>query len=98
LNNALFVIYVTEDSPLRISDCAKPTCYRINGIPVTNMEELNNQIERYRIGDKVTIKWLRREYAIWDPYVEELTIEYYGQRDEDSETSSPQNRFPRRMN
>jgi len=89
LNNALFVIYVTEDSPaedigLREADIVT----EFNGVPVTNMEELNNQIERYRIGDKVTIKWLRREYAIWDPYVEELTIEYFGQRDEESQTST----------
>jgi len=86
LNNALFVIYVSEDSPAEDAAIREADLLtEFNGFPVTNMQELNNQIERYRIGDKVTLKWLRREYAIWDPYIEELEIEWFGQRDEDED-------------
>jgi hypothetical protein len=49
------------------------------------LTELSNELERYRIGDRVTIEWMRREYAVWDPYVGEITIEYEGQRDEEEQ-------------
>ena len=86
LRNALFVIYIAEDSPaedagLREADILT----EFNGVPVTNSDELNNQIERYRISDRITIEWMRREYAVWDPYINEITIEYSGQRDEEEE-------------
>jgi serine protease Do len=86
LRHALFVIYVSEDSPaedagLREADILM----EFNGVPVTNIDELSNQIERYRIGDRVTVEWMRREYAVWDPYIAEITIEYAGQREEEEE-------------
>jgi len=86
LRNAVFVIYVDEDSPagdagLREADILT----EFNGVPVTSVDELNNQIERYNIGDRVTIEWMRREYAVWDPYIAEVTIEYGGQREEEEE-------------
>jgi S1-C subfamily serine protease len=84
LRHALFIIYVADDSPaldagLREADILM----EFNGVPVGTMDELNNQIDRYRIGDRVTLEWMRREYAVWDPYLGEITIEYYGQREEE---------------
>ncbi len=86
LSNCIFVIYVSEDSPasdagLREGDLL----VEFNGVPVSSMAELNNQIEHYGIGDKVTLEWMRREYAVWDPYIAEIEIEYSGQRDEEEE-------------
>lgn len=86
LNESLFVIWVDEKSPagdagLREGDILT----KFNGVAVPSMAALQNQIEKYRIGDKVTIEWIRREYAVWDPYMAEITIEYYGQRDEKKE-------------
>ncbi len=86
LRNSLFVIYVDEDSPagdagLREADILT----EFNGVPVTNMDVLRNEIEKYRIGDRITLEWLRREYAVWDPYIAEIVIEYSGQRDEEEE-------------
>jgi len=82
LRKALFVIYVEENSPaadagLREADILM----EFNGVPVHTIAELQNQIDRYRIGDRVTLEWMRREYAVWDSYVAEVVIEYYGQRE-----------------
>lgn len=86
LRECLFTIFVSEDSPaedagLREGDILT----KFNGMPVGTMDELLNEIEKYRIGDRVTLEWLRREYTIWDPYIAEIEIEYSGQREEDEE-------------
>jgi len=86
LRECLFVIYVSDESPagdvgLREADIL----LEFNGVSVTNMQELTNQIERYRVGDVVTLEWMRREYAVWDPYIGEIEIEYAGQRDDEEE-------------
>ncbi len=84
LRNCLFVIWVDEDSPMGDSGILEADILlEFNGVPVTNMDELKNQIERYDIGDRITIEWMRREYAVWDPYVAEIEIEYSGQREEE---------------
>ena len=89
LRECLFVIYTSEDSPatdagLREGDILT----EFNGISVPTMDALMNEIEKYRIGDMVTIEWMRREYSIWDPYIAEIRIEYYGERDEEEESGS----------
>jgi len=86
LNASLFVVWVDEDSPANDAGLREgDILMEFNGVPITNMDELSNQIERYRIGDRVTIEWMRREYSVWDPYVAEMTMEYSGQRDEEEE-------------
>lgn len=82
LREALFVIYVSEDSPaadigLKEGDILT----KFNGVPVPTMDELTNEVEKYRIGDTITLEWMRREYTVWDPYVADTVIEYFGQRD-----------------
>jgi S1-C subfamily serine protease len=83
LKHCLFVIYVDPDSPtydagIREGDILT----EFNGVPVTKMDELSNQIDKYRVGDTVTLQWMRREYSVWDPHVADIVIEYSGQRDE----------------
>lgn len=86
LNNCLFVIYVNDESPAADAGMKESDILtKFNGIPVQNMDELTNEIEKYRIGDRVTLEWLRREYTVWDPYIAEVEIEYEGQRDEEEE-------------
>jgi serine protease Do len=86
LNECLFVIYVDPDSPVGDAGLREADILlEFNGVPVHNMNELSNQIDRYRVGDNVTLQWMRREYAVWDPYVADITIEYGGQRDEAEE-------------
>jgi len=83
LRKCLFVIYVDPDSPTGdIGMREVDILMEFNGVPVGTMDELSNQIERYRIGDRVTLEWMRREYAVWDPYIAEVVIEYSGQREE----------------
>jgi S1-C subfamily serine protease len=86
LRECIFIIWVDEDSPaadagLREGDIL----LKFNGVPVPTMNDLRNQIDRYRIGDRVTMEWVRREYTIWDAYLAEVTVEYSGQRDEEEE-------------
>lgn len=88
LKHCLFVIYIDDDSPagdagLREADILT----EFNGVPVTTMDELSNQIERYRVGDIVTLQWMRREYTVWDPYIVEVTMEYSGQRDDEEKAT-----------
>ncbi len=86
LREALFVVWVDVDSPTGDAGMREgDILMEFNGVPVGTMQELRNQIERYRIGDRVTLEWMRREYAVWDPYIAEITIEYSGQRDDEEE-------------
>lgn len=86
LRECLFIIYVDEDSPgADIGLLEADILMEFNGTPVHDMTELRNELDRYRIGDVVTLEWLRREYAVWDPYIGEMTIEYDGQRDEEED-------------
>jgi serine protease Do len=84
LNECLFVVWVNEDSTAGDSGIREGDILtEFNGVPVHNITELKNQIERYRINDRITIEWIRREYAVWDPYVADIVLEYSGQRDEE---------------
>lgn len=84
LKKALFVIFVYEDSPaMDVGFREGDILMEFNGVPVRTTEELMDQIDRYKIGDVVTLEWMRREYAVWDPYIGNLKIEYYGQREDE---------------
>ena len=86
LAKCLFIVFANDDSPandvgLREADILT----QVNGVPVHDMNEYKNQMEKYRIGDKITLQWMRREYSVWDPYMGEVTIEYDGQREDEKE-------------
>jgi len=95
LRKAIFVIYVDEDSPANDAELREgDIVMEFNGVAVQTMDELMNQIEKYRIGDRVTLEWMRREYAVWDPYIAEITIEYSGQRDEEAKPPTEETEQP----
>jgi serine protease Do len=84
LKHCLFVVYVDPESPsadtgLREGDILM----EYNGVPISDMSEMLNEFDKYKIGDTVTLQWMRREYAVWDPMVGDLKIEYYGQREDE---------------
>ncbi len=86
LTECLFTIFISEDSPAEDAGIREGDILtKFNGMPVGTMDDLLNEIEKYRIGDRVTLEWMRREYTVWDPYIAEIEIEYGGQRDEDEE-------------
>ena len=62
LKHCLFVIFVDPNSPaydagIREADILT----EFNGVPVSKMDELLNQIDKYRVGDTVTLQWMRRD-------------------------------------
>ncbi|HDS30761.1 MAG TPA: PDZ domain-containing protein [Firmicutes bacterium] len=88
LRECLFVIYVYDDSPGEDVDLREgDILMEFNGVPVKNITQLLNELDKYRIGDLVTIEWMRRDYAVWDSYIGEFVIEYSGQRADEKEKS-----------
>jgi len=84
LKHCLFVIYVAPESPAAGSGIREgDILLEFNGVAITDMAEMLNEWDKYKIGDTITLQWKRREYAVWDPMVSDLKIEYYGQREDE---------------
>jgi len=78
----MFIINVEEDSPAAKAElAAEDILWMFEDKIINKVDILNNELEKYDIGDIVTLTYLRRLYDKYDVFTTEFELTYSGEEE-----------------